>query len=53
MKRVRNTLCRIGWCTVSKILRRIIPAAPTMAAMIDRMESVFWRVDVFLVSLPV
>jgi hypothetical protein len=53
IKRHRKILCRFECRSVSKMESRIRPTAPTIAAMIERIESVFWTTDVLRVRRPV
>lgn len=52
MKTARKASCRFGWRRVSKIDRRMRPAAPTIAARIAQTESAFCTFEVLCASLP-
>ena len=53
MNSSKKESCRCLWCSVSKIVSRMRPTAPAMAAIIAQMERIFWAQDVLCASLPV
>lgn len=51
-KQIRKMTCSLGCLSVSKILSKIMPAAPTIDATMLRIEQIFWNIDVFGTSRP-